>query len=79
MKSIFQSPESAALGLALNLTSKTVCGGVSTSKILKVAQFSTKVSNQNMILVKHKEMTICQGSSVRKRKFMLEYKSTRKR
>ena len=32
-----------------------------------------------MILVEHKEMTICEGSSVRKRKFMLEYKSTRKR
>lgn len=32
-----------------------------------------------MILVDFKEMTICQGSSVRKRKFMLEYKSIRKR
>ena len=79
MKSIFESPESTALGLALNLTSKTVCGGVSTKKILKVAQFSTWVSNQDMILVDFREMTICQGSSVRKRKFMLEYKSTRKR
>ena len=37
----FSKAQSAALGLALNLVSKTDCGGVSISKIFKVAQFST--------------------------------------